>query len=743
MGNTISGPSVQQTPDQSLNRFQTAAKAAKLAAAHRAHAGHAQNAGDKGDIGSIMRAAQGEITLGSGTKTAHVRATDTAGQKPAQITIAAVWENPARIAPDVSSVRAGQLPEEFTTPDSEKASPERTVLRALGVEDLFTAHKTSIADAMQADGNARFVDPATVVSIPQDRLEAALVAAGDIAKDGRIEISSVPGAYKVLTGDDVGAVRDLPSVIIGFEPKEGADINALEQVGQRISTILRQESAMVSLRGAENPATTIATLTLKDGRDKSMDGEVMKALSEAFGGATKTGPNQITTIISFSSDQSDTFSGRETLDGLARRKELGISTFEFARNESRFATGVRIKDVETNKAEYMAKLEREFPGASPSMKDRARDSFDRTFEQLFGAGMRPAERNYVIIDERMRINSMRDEHREEAPMHWGARMVSLNQDRTGIQDLWSSELVLDLSPGRTVGDAGGDPTIYLDHSATRDEANRLPRYETSQGQVIPQGVQPGSKLIKDQGLASPSYFNVGSYVIPVDDVTGTIASAKQLATASRQVNEIYTNDTNCLVHAEGLLKDAKPLDNRVVSLLERAFSRDFKLAPEPPQPAPVPERKGVASGSVLNQEFSNLLSQPTSGLKAGDSHYSNAVRFLQSIADTAFSQPTQRDLTALAQATHQLRRGEAPTREQITSARTQAAEWFNKGLTYELANAPGGDKSNLKLQDLHDHVFGAPIRTDHVKPLARTVSSPSIFQSPEWQASDIRPPDRR
>jgi hypothetical protein len=784
MDNTISRHTVQQTTDQSVTRLQTQAKTAKLAAAHRhAQADRIAQQRDQqiqDNISGIMRAAQGEITLASGTRTALVMATDTAGQKPAQITIASTWENPARIAPDVSLVKAGRLPEEFTTPEPQRSAfaldrpvaqynssiadtvqaddtaasiPRDQFAASLvaGFEDLVTAYRSPIAVAMQADGNPRPVDTAAVVSIPRERLEAALVAAGEIAVDGRIEISSVPGAYKVLTGDDVGAVRNLPSIIIGFEPKEGADINALEQVGQRISTILRQESAIVSLRGVENPTTTIATLSLKEDRDRTMDGEVMRALSNAFGGATQTGPNQITTIVAFTNDVDSVNAAQETLMGLSMRDDLSIDRLQMSQNETRFALGVRIKDVEANKAEYMAKLHGEFPGASQSMKDRAQDLFERTFEQLFGAGMRPAERNYVIIDERMRINSMNTEHLEEAPMHWGARMVSLNHDRTGIEDLLSSELVLDLGTGRTVGDAGGDPTIYMDHSAPRDEANRLPRYETSKGQVIPNGVQPGTKLIKDQGLASPSYFNVGSYVIPVDNVAGTITSAKRLAAESRNVNEMYPNATNCLVHAEGLLKDAKPLDVRVVSLLERAFSPDFKLAPEPPPPpgpdgvvaAPIPVRRGVGTGSVLSQEFNNLLPHPTPGLKAGDSNYSNAVRFLQSIADTAFSQPTERDVTALARKTHGLAAGETPSRGQIAEARKGAAEWFNRGLNYELANPPGGDKAPVKLQDLHSHVFGAPIRSDHVKPMARTVSSPSMLESPERRAADAGPPQRR
>jgi Mg-chelatase subunit ChlD len=147
----------------------------------------------------------------------------------------------------------------------------------------------------------------------------------------------------------------------------------------------------------------------------------------------------------------------------------------------------------------------------------------------------------------MRLNALKSDHLEEAPMHWGARFVSLNEDRTGIADNWSSELVLDTRDGRTVGDKGGDPTIWTDLDAPRDAADRTPQYETSRGQVIPEGIMPGTKLIEDEGLSSAIQFNVGSYVVAVDEASGSIANAKRLAAASTAVIDMYTNDTNCLV----------------------------------------------------------------------------------------------------------------------------------------------------------------------------------------------------
>jgi hypothetical protein len=202
--------------------------------------------------------------MGSGAGTARVHATDTAGQRPAQITIASVWENSARIAPDISGVGPRHLPQEFIETPHTSDILEGMVFRRLGIDSLVPNFESTIAEHMQADGQPGTGPNDRITEIPRDRLEAALVAVATLADGNQIEISAAPGAYKVLSGDDVRVVRDLPSVIIGFEPPPGTGIYALEQVGKQISTILRQESALVP------PSDTA----------------VMQALQKAFGGAT-------------------------------------------------------------------------------------------------------------------------------------------------------------------------------------------------------------------------------------------------------------------------------------------------------------------------------------------------------------------------------------------------------------------------------------------------------------------------
>jgi hypothetical protein len=72
---------------------------------------------------------------------------------------------------------------------------------------------------------------------------------------------------------------------------------------------------------------------------------------------------------------------------------LAIDGFEFAQTDTHFATGVRIMDRDDNKSQIMRQLGVEFPDASNSMKDRVADIFDRTWDQLFGGGMRPAKKS--------------------------------------------------------------------------------------------------------------------------------------------------------------------------------------------------------------------------------------------------------------------------------------------------------------------------------------------------------------
>lgn len=689
MGNTISGLSGGNLPPSADPVAEGNPARRSRAGAAPAQGGAAQAVARSAVFSDAARAAGQERAAPPRVLTG----THEAARQPARFTIATHWENPANLSPDISEVGSRDLPSNLRG-----MSPSEAFWLGFSVfEQKVEGSNKKIAAAQQATPQGQ------VVAIPQAHLDKAIAIAASLSADNTVHLQNAAGTYLVQSGESTGEVRDLSTMILGFTPRPDVSISRMDEAGQEISRLLRQESVLTELDGgpaATRGETLVATITLDPDRTPAEEQAVINAFSRRFGGTTKVADNVLAVIVDTSGNPARADEATATTDQIVGETP-GIAGYGFRRNEARFSTGVRIPNPTASKARFIESVRRDYAdqlsGISNeaersrklrSLLARAEDAFDDTWKRLFGAGIRPADRNYVMIDQKSRHLA-----HEEAPMHWTARAVSLNDDRTEIRGLWTSELVLDTRRGHTLSP---DP-------------------------LVGRGAYPaGTAMVKDVGITSPSYAPLGTYTVPVCKADAAIAQMKAAETesASKMV-KYHTEVPNCLSYALGLLQVAQPVDSSQAQALDDVFRSQS-------------ERDALAgagiSASVRNtipnigegQQFSNDLN----GLVTGDTNYPRTLAFLERIADATLSHPdtsTWRkaltdfrsaekyaELQKRAAAENNCDEGQIPADVRIAIAeevraytagldlsprdvmayRAQVIAEFNKGLRYEASGDP-------------------------------------------------------
>ena len=146
----------------------------------------------------------------------------------------------------------------------------------------------------------------TVAPIPESVMQQARNKVHELTRRGRTGIieQAVDGMYKVLTGPDAGEIRYLPSIIFGFKPEKGIDLERLQSLGSELATILQQESVCLEvdstvLTAVDSATSTIVMIKLnpKIGNLSSVKRHALQSLTEAFGGATEVGLFEVSSII--------------------------------------------------------------------------------------------------------------------------------------------------------------------------------------------------------------------------------------------------------------------------------------------------------------------------------------------------------------------------------------------------------------------------------------------------------------
>lgn len=702
MGNTISGNSGTGLPPP-VDHTATGA-----VARHRRHAAevlhrnqmaenlHRAQAADAAAARAVFADAARQADTQASGAPRIVAGEDQAARQPARFTISKVWENPARIAPDISGVpKSSHSALSVDVPAGMDA-----LLGVSKLEDLRVA-----AHGSQIDQKAAATPKDAIVPIPQAHLDKALAIAARLSVDNTVHVQDAAGTYKVWTGPDAGKVRDLSSMIIGFTPRANVSMVEMHAAGREISSLLRQESVLSQMDNARGTAGSklSAIVTLDPARTPDQEKALITALSAQFGGTTKIAGDKVAVIVDFSGDPAKVGAARTTAASITTEMP-GATGVEFRHGEAEFPAGVRIASPAQSKAEFLAAIRAEYSARAgvrmPSLMDRAEVAFDDTWHRLFGDGIRPSAQNYIMIDQKSRHLTG-----EGAPMHWTARAVSLNDDRTEIANLWTSELVLDTRSGNGLSN---DPII---------------------GRA---DFQPGTALVKDVGLASASYAPLGTYIIPVKDANIAIKQMKEAEIESGPKNVKYhTEVPNCLSYALGLLKNAGPTDLRHESQLDSVFRAQVHLDTQP-----------RAEFAVAALGEGDTYSRTIPGLVTGDTNYPRTLAFLDQIADETMSHPSEADwkkafvdkagniehkrLVAEAVARHhgdetkidrnemqeimaevaQFQAALNPTKEEIAANRTMVMEEFNKGLRYEVYTDPKLKvrPEGPRLSELHNEV---------------------------------------
>jgi hypothetical protein len=717
MGNTISGAPAGGLPPsiQMAAPGQGARPARNRAVPEASSQGTAQAVARS----AIFSDAARQAGQGRAAAPRVLAGTQEAARQPARFTVATNWENPANLSPDISRVPAGRLPPELRAMSPSEAFGLGHSLFELEVGR--TANTVAAALAAAPKGQ--------VVPIPQAHLEKAVAIAASLAADNTVHLQNAAGTYLVQTGESTGDVRDLSTMIIGFTPRPDVSFSDLDEAGQQISRLLRQESVLAELDspdGAAPGATLVARIALDPGRTADEESAVIRAFSARFGGTTKVSADSLAVIVDTSGSAGRAQDATEATERIIGEHK-GISGYDFKRCDAGFSRGVRIENPAASRTRFIEAIRREHAervGEAGTDQARARKmksltaraavAFDDTWQRLFGSGLRPAAQHYVMIDQKSRHLA-----HEDAPMHWSARAVSLNDDRTEIRSLWTSELVLDTSPGRTLAP---DPLVGRAEFA------------------------PGTALVKDVGLASPSYAPLGTYVVPVRDAEAAITQMKAAETesTSRQV-KYHTEVPNCLSYALGLLKTAQPAEGRHLTALEDVFRSQ----------AAIDARIGADSAADIRATTANLgdgdrFSGNIKGLVTGDTNYPRALVFLERIADDTLTHPglatwekafndhrqSERYAELLAETAVSLRCNESdvpaaermeianevrafmatnqPTPDDVLAYRARVVDDFNAGLRFEASGDPATQGGNpvLRLRD-DGSATGAP---SHVKP---------------------------
>lgn len=732
MGNTISGPSGAGQPPPVdaahtgvLNRRRHADALHRQEAAATLRNERAVDAAatrgvfaDAARLGDALRSGPPKVLEGR----------DSAARQPARFTISKVWENPAKIGPDVSGMPMS-APSILASPHTFQIGSGMDAI--LGVDYLVNPQIIE-EDQRIVDHSAKLetkqaaTSKEAIVPIPQAHIDKALAIAARLSVDNTVHVQDADGTYKVGTGPDAGQVRDLSSMIVGFTPRADVSIAEMDQAGREISTLLRQESVLAQMdsRPGTTGATLTATVTLAPSRTQEQEKALITALSSQFGGTTKIADDKVAVIVDFGGDVSQAVIARASAEAIVTQS-AGAAHLEFKQSEARFPAGVRIANPEASKARFVDATRAEYQkrdvkGRSlESLTKRAEEAFDNTWQRLFGSGIRPAAQHYVMIDQKSR--HLED---EDAPMHWSARAVSLNADRTEIVGLWTSELVLDTRNTK-------------DHQRTLTEDPLIGR-----GQF-----RVGTALVKDVGLTSPSYAPLGTYVIPVKDAGVAIKQMKSAETESTaKLVKYHTEVPNCLSYALGLLKNAGPTELRHQSALDSVFRAQTRLDTQPLQGDPVPNLgEGDQFGPTIK------------GLVTGDTNYPRTLAFLDKISDETMSHPSEADwkkafIDLAGSVEHDRLKAEAdqrrgqgpqssgsvlagnileqvadfkeglnPSANEISAYRNKVNDDFNKGLRFEVTPDPKLTASGPRLSDLHNEVA-----THNLATLPRTKSAPNL-----------------
>jgi hypothetical protein len=718
MGNTISGNSGAGLPPPVDHSGTGAVARHRRQAADALHRQtlHREQVADAAAARAVFAdAARQADTQGNGNPRI-IAGEDQAARQPARFTISKVWENPARIAPDISGVPK--------SPHSALALDVPAGMDALlGVSKL--EDRRVAAHASQIDQKAAATPKDAIVAIPQAHLEKAMGIAARLAVDNTVHVQDADGTYKVWTGPDAGKVRDLSSMIVGFTPRANVSMVEMHAAGREISSLLRQESVLLQMDSA--PGTVgrklSAIVTLDPARTPDQERALITALSAEFGGTTKIAGDKVAVIVDFSTESTRMETARATAANITTQMP-GATGIEFRHGEAEFPAGVRIASPVQSKERFLAATQAEYrdrlgPRVA-SLMNRAEVAFDDTWQRLFGDGIRPSAKNYIMIDQKSRHLSD-----EGAPMHWTARAVSLNDDRTEIANLWTSELVMDTRPGNGLSN---DPII---------------------GRA---DFQPGTALVKDVGLASPSYAPLGTYTIPVKDANKAITQMKEAEIEDSTKNVKYhTEVPNCLSYALGLLKNAGPTELRHQSQLDSVFRAQIHQDTQP-----------RARFAVATLGEGDTYSRTIPGLVTGDTNYPKTLAFLDQIADETMSHPSEADwkkafvdkagnlehkrLVAEAAAQHngdetkiarhemqdiiaevtQFQASLNPTKEEIEANRAIVMEHFNKGLRYEVYTDPKLDAKaqGPRLSELHNEVGLRDLAT-----LPRVKSDPGLSRT--------------
>ncbi|MCU0909928.1 MAG: hypothetical protein MUE98_00865 [Rhodobacteraceae bacterium] len=703
--------------------------------------------------GGGAQAPAADPQLNHGSKTAYLQ--------PARITLSKDWEVVSAPGPKTAEIFGAAAKPQLKAKALQAAGAGPSASAAAGAG-------TSAAAGGAPSSDFRLKNTVTVKPIPEETLNKAYEIIKGLT-DGKLELQDAAGTYSVQTGADKGVLRHLPSMVVGFTPKEGVTFEDIDEAGREISRLLRQESVLTEFDGGADARTLVGTVTLERGLPEDAAAKVIKGLSDRFGGTTRVAPDKVAVILDTSGNegkQNERFAELQNVTTAIG----GVAGIEPKIVQSAFSPGVRIADPSHSKENFLERVRAEqepiirdavaqlaarnpekwdavkqnvqVDGKLNKLKDRASYAFDDTWQRLFGNDLRPAERNYIMIDQKSR-HLDKD---QTAPMHWSARAVVLNDDRTAIENLWTSELVLNIHSGTFL------PTDQL-----------VGRQENPKGSAEPFTYFPsGTALVKDAGLNSESYAALGTYVVPVKDADVAIAAMKQAeADSTGSLIRYHTEVPNCLSYALGLLQLAQPTDERQNAALDQVFEAQSALDLSMAQAdaaevlgavrdrtgfdvpgtsaaevraARVPDPAQGIRGQYPSMDTGGAFTAGIPGLQTGDSTYPQTLGFLAAIADQTLSGPSNAEVetayrnkkgTEYFKAGHSAADARAyaaalrPTRAELAAYRDTVMAQFNTGLTAHASaplmadRAPPAPDENRwayppKLSDLHEQppVYG-------------------------------------